>query len=103
MSDYPNRQPKEKLLMREEEWQREANKKKSLMINLFGFLVILIFFNLVILFYTNSIFRDSPEFLKQNTSNVSNSMSVEKVIAWFCAGAFGYAAFYAIGKNIAEK
>ncbi len=35
--------------------------------------------------------------------SVSNSMSEEKIIAWFCAGALGYATFYAIGKNIAEK
>jgi hypothetical protein len=44
-----------------------------------------------------------PKLPMQNTSSVSNSMSVEKVIAWFCAGALGYAAFYAIGKNIANK
>ena len=36
-------------------------------------------------------------------TSVPNSMSVERIIAWFGAGAFGYAAIYAIGKNIAEK
>ena len=33
----------------------------------------------------------------------SNSLLGNKVIAWFFAGAFGYAAIYAIGKNIADK
>ena len=33
----------------------------------------------------------------------SNPLLRYKVIAWFCAGAFGYAAIYAIGKNIADE
>ena len=47
--------------------------------------------------------RNSAQITNQDASNTSNSMSEEKIIAWFCAGALGYAAFYAIGKNIAEK
>lgn len=47
--------------------------------------------------------KNSAQITTQDASNTSNSMSEEKIIAWFCAGALGYAAFYAIGKNIAEK
>lgn len=39
----------------------------------------------------------------QSTSDISTSMSVEKIIVWFCVGTLGYTVFYAIGKNIAEK
>ena len=41
--------------------------------------------------------------LKIIQTDRSNSLLNNKVIAWFCAGAFGYAAIYAIGKNIADK
>lgn len=46
--------------------------------------------------------KHSAQITTQN-ANISSSMSEEKIIAWFFAGALGYAALYAIGKNIAEK
>ncbi len=36
-------------------------------------------------------------------ASVPNSMSVEKIVAWFLVGTFRYATTYAIGKNIADK
>lgn len=32
-----------------------------------------------------------------------SSRSLDKTIIWFCAGAFGYAAVYTIGKSISDK
>jgi hypothetical protein len=45
--------------------------------------------------------NDSSSSILQNGN--SNSLLGRKVIAWFCAGAFGYAAIYVVGKNIADK
>ena len=53
-----------------------------------------------------TIFHNSPVIADNNNiikSDVSNSLSVNKIIIWFCAGVLGYAAIYTIGKNIAEK
>lgn len=49
---------------------------------------------------TTSSQTSSPNIVPQDNSN---SLLSRKVIAWFGAGAFGYAAIYAIGKNIAEE
>ena len=32
-----------------------------------------------------------------------DSLQSRKVIAWFCAGVFGYGAIYAVGKNISDR
>ena len=45
--------------------------------------------------------ENSSSKIVQNDS--SSSLLGRKVVAWFCAGAFGYAAIYAIGKNIADE
>lgn len=62
---------------------------------------ILIAFTLNLKEYTTSSVNESSPSIVQN--NNSNSFLAKKVIAWFCAGAFGYGAIYTVGKNISDK
>ena len=62
---------------------------------------ILIAFTLNLKESTTSSLNNSSPSIVQNSN--SDSLLGRKVIAWFCAGAFGYGAIYAIGRSISDK
>ena len=49
---------------------------------------------------TPSTKTSSPNIVQNDSSN---SLLGKKTIAWFFAGAFGYAAIYVVGKNIVDE
>jgi len=83
-------------------YKKKINYKKFLF-NTFNVITSTTVLALIIKFSSGYLRKNLVQITTHDVSSTSKSMSEEKIIAWFCAGALGYAAFYAIGKNIAEK